>query len=459
MAIVQLKSSKGSTDRFYEVSVKGKRVLTRYGNAGSSGTQKDKTFESIAAAKIEACKLIQKTKKRGFEVVEDSLRGTAPVLWTFKARKSALGLHVDKRGCWVGDEAGHVFALDHKTKVLAHYTLGEPVKALVADEHWIYAGADSGRVFDLSRSVPTVAYEVDSHEKVYWMVIHGGALCITDAAGQCTVFDHEGDRLWSRKGPNKEAWMIRADTTGVYHGTGWLYAPGQLTRYDWKGQRKWVQRTIGGVGFGWLEPKSVYVSTAKGVVHSYSKSGRLKALCLCDDVVFSCAASPGGERIYAGDIHGRLYAFDSEGRRLWRFDSGFGTPQSMQYFDQRIYIVTDRGLLVCIDVREAAVKRAAAGKRPKTKAVTAPKGSGKKIGGPLSAAKKGAKGVLLVCKKEGGRLHVFPASKGFNKRWRVQFPRDIREEGATFMVDALVVSKSGGFYRTTGEIRRVTRPR
>jgi hypothetical protein len=40
--------------------------------------------------------------------------------------------------------------------------------------------------------------------------------------------------------------------------------------------------------------------------------------------------------------------------------------------------------------------------------------------------------------------------------WFCQFPRDLREKGASFVVDELSEAAQGGFYRALGDIRRLT---
>ena len=83
---------------------------------------------------------------------------------------------------------------DHDGKVLMQYKLSDGVKALVADERWIYAGCDDGKVYDLSCKVPTVAYEVSRNTEVLWLEIFGGKLCVSDGRSRCTVYDHEGEK-------------------------------------------------------------------------------------------------------------------------------------------------------------------------------------------------------------------------------------------------------------------------
>ena len=48
-------------------------------------------------------------------------------------------------------------------------------------------------------------------------------------------------------------------------------------------------------------------------------------------------------------------------------------------------------------------------------------------------------------------------SEGYHTDWAVQFPRELRELGAKYVVDELRESGSGGFYRAHGAIRKLDR--
>jgi Ca-activated chloride channel family protein len=67
-------------------------------------------------------------------------------------------------------------------------------------------------------------------------------------------------------------------------------------------------------------------------------------------------------------------------------------------------------------------------------------------------------GVELECVREGGKLRVRVVSAGYDPDRNVQFPRNIREEGVHYVVEAVQPSADGTFYRTTGKVRRLVRP-
>lgn len=67
-------------------------------------------------------------------------------------------------------------------------------------------------------------------------------------------------------------------------------------------------------------------------------------------------------------------------------------------------------------------------------------------------------GVLLKCFREGGKLRVRVISEGYNSELNVQFPRGIRQEGVTYVVDKIQLSANGTFYRAIGKICRLVEP-
>jgi Ca-activated chloride channel homolog len=64
-------------------------------------------------------------------------------------------------------------------------------------------------------------------------------------------------------------------------------------------------------------------------------------------------------------------------------------------------------------------------------------------------------GVLVQCLREQGKLRIKVISPGYNPDFHVQFPRRIREEGVTYVVDEITTSADGKFYRAVGKIHRL----
>ncbi|NET14023.1 MAG: VWA domain-containing protein [Okeania sp. SIO1H6] len=76
----------------------------------------------------------------------------------------------------------------------------------------------------------------------------------------------------------------------------------------------------------------------------------------------------------------------------------------------------------------------------------------------LAAVSTAEGGVLVKCFREGGKLRVRVISEGYNSEFNVQFPRGIRQEGVTYVVDEMKLSANGSFYRVSGKIRRLVEP-
>ncbi|OEJ27404.1 molybdenum metabolism regulator [Streptomyces agglomeratus] len=471
---LELSQDDGSAHKFYEVTVDGTAVLVRYGRIGADGQRQTSAFPTEEKAKAAAAKKIGEKVRKGYAPAvrgqraarsvtrrqvtsaPSTARATAPVLWRFRTGATALGIHIEEDRCWVGNQNGDVYTLGHDGEVLARYRLPEGVKCLVADDFWIYAGCDDGRVYDLSSKMPFAAYEIAEDVDIFWLDIHEGVLNVADRNGGLTVIDHEDEFQWSRRSTGGSAWMVRSDEEAVYHG----HTRG-VTAYASDGSGElWHTATTGNVLFGWQEDTAVYAGTGRHVVQRMSKAtGRIEATYRCDGAVYSCATSPGGRYVFAGDSSSSVYCFDADGTRLWKLRTGSGSALSMQYRDEKLYIVTTDGSLACIDASETAIAAAQSGSVPVAvdvkQAAALPTYEPTATVATVSSQPAPGSGVVVECVQgAGGRLRVHVVSDGYEPSWNVQFPRSIRQVGARYVVDALH-SSQGGFYRVRGEIKRL----
>lgn len=458
----------GAEHKFYEVLIDGAELTIRYGRIGTDGQKQVKAFPTPEKASAEALKKLAEKRRKGYEDAVQGVRQkrtvvrravtetrvtvkrTAPVLWRFQTGAAAFGIFVDDERAWVGNERGEVYALAPDGTPDAKFELPDGVKCLVRDGQWTFAGCDDGNVYDLSGKLPFVAYAVDAGSSLLWLDIHQGVLGVSDEKGSVYAFDAESDQQWGNVGQNASmAWMVRVDGSGVYYGHS--RGVGMYDRAS--GLPVWEQRTQGAVLFGWQEGGSIYAGTTASLVQRFSRAGTHEADYACDGGIMSCATSPGGEYVFAGDNAGALYCFAHDGTRLWKLGSGCGSALSMQYHAERLYVVTTQGYLAAVDASEAAITAAQQGVTPEVRDVklaASLEARAPQTTLPTTADASG--GIVLVCVREGGKLRVRATSDAY-KPWNVQFPRDLREEGARYVVDGLI--DAGGFYRVVGDVRRL----
>jgi predicted DNA-binding WGR domain protein len=458
-------SHEAGAQKFYETTVKGKRLTLRYGRVGTQGQTSVTTFRSPTAAKAQAEKKILEKLGKGYKFAEPgsppepakkrrearSKPRQAPVLWKFATRSPAFGISIDATRCWVGNEEGQVYCLDHQGEVLNQFRFPEGVKCIVADDVWFYAGCNDGNVYDLTRRSPRLAYTISKDVNIFWLDICDGILVVSDEGGTVAAIDPEDQLLWKKKSRGDDGWMVRRDQRAVYHGHS-----GGVTAYALdSGDRRWHQKAAADVQFGWQTAQALYVGTVHDKVHCLDKnSGKELAVYECDDEVFSCAVSTDEKHVFAGDMVSWVYCFAATGERLWKLRTGCGEALSMQFWKDRLYIVTRGGYLACIDATEAAIKAAQEGSVPKTRSIAAPKRAAA-VDDTLETTTDASEGVVVECYKEGSKMRVRVVSPGYRKTWHVQFPKDIREEGARYVVEGVRKASRGGFYRAFGEIKKL----
>lgn len=463
---LELSQDDGVSHKFYEVTVEGTEMTIRYGRIGTNGSKSTKSFASEEAANKEADKKIKAKQRKGYEeavmgvrkkraITRRSISSTrstakkAPVLWKFQSGSGAFGIYIDQQHCWIGNEAGSVFKLNHQGEVLQQFQLPDGVKCIIADKEWIYAGCDDGNVYDLTGKLPRVAYAISDDIDIYWLDINNGLLGVSDAAGGVTVINYEDEEQWTKKSKGSSGWMVRCDEVGrVFHG----HSQGVSCYYGWDGNNIWNKSTKGSVLFGWRTDDTVLAGTSSSWLELFDKDGKELVKMKGDNSFFSCAAAPQNKFLFGGDSSSSIYCYDKEGTRLWKLATTCGSAYSMQYFEEKVYIVTTNGSLACIDASPEAIEKAKQGDIPKHIDIKAPKKIAVVDSTTLEEAPATATGVLLKCIKEGSKLRVRVLSEGYEKNWNVQFPKNLRKEGTQYLVDAVRQAANGNFYRVLGNI-------
>ncbi len=464
---LELSEDDGVSHKFYEVTINGNDVTIRYGRIGTDGRASTKNYPTPEKANAEAQKKIKAKLKKGYEPAvmgerkkrpitrrqinsQKSKAKPAPVLWKFNSGAAAFGIFINDDYCWVGNQDGSIFVLNHEAEIINQYRLPNGVKCIVADTSWVYAGCDDGCVYDLTGKLPRVAYQISDNIDIYWLDIHNGLLGVADAGGTIMTANHEDETLWQKKSQGNSGWMVRCDDDRVYHGHS-----GGVTSYSEQGETLWNTKDANRVLFGWQEKLAVYAGTGTKKVYALNKkTGKVEQIYSCDAAVYSCAASEDGEYVFAGDCYSSIYCFNKAGDRLWKLGTSCGSAYSMQYFNERVYIVTTNGSLTCIDASAEAIKAAETGVIPKSKSIKAPKPIAVSKTKELETTSDPTQGVIVKCININGKLRVRVLLEEYNPEWNVQFPRNLREEEALFIVDEIREAARGGFYRVYGNIRR-----
>jgi len=469
MTYLELSEDGGGSHKFYELIIADTQVRIRFGRIGDTGQTQASTHASPTLAQNFAEKKIREKLRKGYEhavmgvrqkrpvtrrviVSNRSTARQAPVLWTFASGSAAFGIFIDEQHCWVGNQAGNVFGLDHSGQVRVNYHLPEGVKCLVADDIWLYAGCDDGNVYDLSGKIPRLSYQIAEDVDIYWLDIRDGALAVSDAGGRVARVNHEDESEWLKSSSMAvSGWMVRCGQEGVYHG----HSAGVTMYNNLDGQIVWQQRIRGSVLFGWQTESHVFTGTSDQKVYSFSKTGEPGAVYNCDAAVFSCATAEQGRYVFAGDNYSSVYCFNQDGQRLWKLATGCGSAYSMQYLNERLYLVTTTGVLACLDVSEAVIQAAKEGVLPQVRDIKAPPVSATPAPTTLETTTDSDQGVLLECFREGSRLRMRVLSDGYNSNLHVQFPNNLREEHVRYVVDAVRPAMRGDFYRVHGNIKKL----
>ena len=467
---LELSEDAGSSHKFYDVNVVGTELIIRYGRIGTDGSKSSKTFETTSAAEKEAIKKIKAKKKKGYEesvmgvrqkriitrritVSANSTAKNSPVLWKFNSGSGAFGIFIDENFCWIGNQDGRVFKLTHTGDVVDQFQLPDGVKCIIGDQGWIYVGCDDGNIYDLTGKVPRLAYTINENIDIYWLDINNGILAVSDEKGNVTSIDYEEEEQWSKSSVGSSGWMVRVNkNSNIFHG----HTKGVTCYCGIDGRELWSKKTSGSVLFGWQMNDTVLTGTSSGCLDLFDINGYKKLQMKADNAIYSCASANKNNYFFAADNCSSIYCYDNEGARLWKLATTCSSALSMQYYNEKLFIVTTSGYLTCIDASKEAINLAKEGTVPKAKAIKAPNKIDMIATDTLETVESvNIQGTKLKCIKVDNKLRVRVISSGYHYDWNVQFPKNMRIENAEFLVDEVKEVSTSGFYRVFGNIYRL----
>lgn len=197
----------------------------------------------------------------------------------------------------------------------------------------------------------------------------------------------------------------------------------------------------------------------KAVVCLSKETGALVRKFNTDSSVPSTACSPDESMVFAA-VPKAVKAFNgTDGKTAkWHLQTGRGSAMTMQCASgDRLYLVCDNKV-ICADISADAIASAMEGKTMAfaslTRDANAPTVTAPVASADLEVATDTSSGVIVLCVKQGSKIRVRPEpGQGYDENCNTQFPRNIRQDGARFLVDGL--TKCGSFYRVTGNIKRL----
>ena len=197
-----------------------------------------------------------------------------PVVWRVETGSQCVGLWVDEE-VWAANDQGAVFNLDKDGNVLRSLKLPFGSLCVLADEVWKFAGCKNGKVYDLTGRVPQALYEIEGGKQLDWLEMYRGTLCVSDHEGGLTVIDADGSVRWQKRDKKaSDGWMVRADASGVWHGS-----MAGLRKYSWDGTLEWTRTEMSDVRFAWPQGDEMVVlggwqKAKKSSVHVVDRDGK-----------------------------------------------------------------------------------------------------------------------------------------------------------------------------------------
>eukprot|EP01102_Stenamoeba_stenopodia_P010467 TRINITY_DN3155_c0_g1_i2.p1 TRINITY_DN3155_c0_g1~~TRINITY_DN3155_c0_g1_i2.p1 ORF type:complete len:350 (+),score=85.74 TRINITY_DN3155_c0_g1_i2:87-1136(+) len=346
-----------------------------------------------------------------------------------------------------GDESGWLLDVDHDTGAIKNKVkLNCGVKAIVRDRGgFLYAGCNDGSVYDCTDlAAPRLMRPADptSSYAIQWADIYDGNLLINQQSYGCSLLNIEGEVMWRHPSSGYSAWTVRNDGSNVYYSND-----SDLIALEFSsGKELWRRKVSNNITFGVLYDKMMYVSeNGVSAVPTTNENDPIVKYEHSSSYA-SCAANE--EYVFGGSE--KLVIYDRKTTKVVKVLSrSSGTILSMQIHNNRLYLVTLAKTFECVDLNNTSQKTT------KTKFTQEGTAQSSVVETVEIAREASAGDIVCECIKEGGRLRIRPVSAGYNSSWNVQFPSNLREEGAKYVVEELLEAANGGYYRAKGTIKKL----
>lgn len=390
---------------------------------------------------------------------------TAHVAWKLETGSDGGALLVDEKQIIIGTNDGQVIFCDLDGHVTKQLPLTRPVGALVYDGGRLYAWCHAkkgyekwkGALIDMSFDSPMVLFDVeDFGDHCIHADMVDGCLALVDNNGNVGLFGCDGAAIWRMENLKLgDGGFLLADESGVY------VAHKKVVRcYDLAdGDIKWEFVCPGGrqanITKGYKSEDYIYIEGCGKVLQLDKDKGQLQKE--FTPYRHQAAGVCTGSGIVVTGNNPTVIFDKVSGMELYRVFISARLDRSVTWMSEtrQLYLFWDQ--LYCINMTEDGLQRAAEGKYSRTFSHKVPNNSSEiqqpNLGTLTDPNTFG--GVLVTCSdvSESGdadQIKVTVSGDGYNADWPVLLPRDIREPGKQFVVDKLVPSELGHFYRVLG---------
>ena len=378
-------------------------------------------------------------------------RQDRPAAVEVQLRRPAPSASSSTTALLVGNEARRRLPLNHDGQVRSQFRLPDGVKCIVADDDWLYAGCDDGNVYDLSGKVPRVAYEIAATST------STGSTSTTACSASPTPTAASPPST-TRTSPCGAAGQRHPRLDGALRRRRRVPRPRQGRDHLRLGRRQGdlAQPPTGAVLFGWQEATTVYAGTAtRGRAASPRQGGPSRQLPVRRRRLLLRRRRRRPVRLRRRHSSS-VYCFDDDGTRLWKLGTGCGSAFSMQYHNERLYIVTTDGSLACIDASEQAIRAAEQGIVPEVVDVKAPRMEAAaprhhRRGRPPTPAAASSSSAS----RRAAALRVRVVRPATTPTGRSSSPRASASRAPATSSTEVREASRGGFYRAYGDIRRL----
>ncbi len=271
-----------------------------------------------------------------------------------------FGLWVNEQGCWLSNQSGWIFVVNHQGELIQQFTLKHPTRFVVAgfaeQDDTPLVSCEDGFLYELTGKIPQSVYSLRSpipylyRHGITAMVKSPELLFIADVYGQIFGVNESYETQWQQQ--DSEHWLsffLGVDSDYLYQG----YYHGLIAYEKLTGTLIWEIFTPAPVVCGVVFKESFLIGCSDRQiyqVHQAEGEPELMPLFRCSGIPYGMITDHAQQHLLVSDSDGKIYQWDLSNQQLESITLPKGAALTLKIWHSCLYVGTSLGDLLCFEL-------------------------------------------------------------------------------------------------------------